>query len=79
MAACNFLMHTGDLLVFLCSGLVQQSCLVYSLSCLFWKSPLSAYRHFVLEQRFGFNRMTVKIFISDTVKNALLGFAIGTH
>ena len=40
--------------------------------------PLSLYRTFRLEQRFGFNRMTLKLFINDLLKNALLALIIGT-
>jgi len=34
--------------------------------------PFSIYRNFVLEQKFGFNRMTVKTFIADLIKEILL-------
>jgi STE24 endopeptidase len=34
--------------------------------------PFSIYRNFVLEQKFGFNRMSVKTFISDLIKEILL-------
>ena len=40
--------------------------------------PLSLYRTFRLEQRFGFNKMTPKLFINDLLKNALLALIIGT-
>ncbi len=40
--------------------------------------PLSLYRTFGLEQRFGFNKMTLALFVSDLLKNALLMLAIGT-
>ena len=40
--------------------------------------PLSLYRTFRLEQRFGFNKMTLKLFINDLLKNALLALLIGT-
>jgi STE24 endopeptidase len=39
--------------------------------------PLAAYRQFGLEARFGFNRMTPTLFISDLVKQALLAALIG--
>lgn len=39
--------------------------------------PLSWYRTFKLEQRFGFNKSTLKIFFTDLVKNALLALLIG--
>ena len=39
--------------------------------------PLSWYRAFRLEQRFGFNKSTLSIFISDTVKHAIIGLLIG--
>ena len=40
--------------------------------------PLSLYRTFGLEQRFGFNKMTPALFVSDLLKNTLLMLAIGT-
>ena len=40
--------------------------------------PLSVYRTFKLEQRFGFNRMTPRLFITDLLKNTLVMLAIGT-
>jgi STE24 endopeptidase len=40
--------------------------------------PLSLYTQFVIEEKFGFNRMTLKLFFADLVKEALLGAAIGT-
>jgi STE24 endopeptidase len=40
--------------------------------------PLSLYATFNLEQRFGFNRTTPWLFVSDLVKSAILGLAIGT-
>ncbi|MGV3742638.1 MAG: M48 family metallopeptidase [Burkholderiaceae bacterium] len=39
--------------------------------------PFSYYRQFVLEQKFGFNKMTPGLFVTDLVKGALLGAAIG--
>ena len=39
--------------------------------------PFSYYRQFVLEERFGFNKMTVGLWIADAVKGALVGAAIG--
>lgn len=40
--------------------------------------PLSIYRTFKLEQSFGFNKMTPKIFIMDMIKNGIVGLLIGT-
>ncbi len=39
--------------------------------------PFVLYRTFVVETRFGFNRMTVKLFVIDVVKQALLAIVIG--
>jgi len=39
--------------------------------------PLAWYRTFVLEQRFGFNRTTLSLWIADVVKGALIGAALG--
>ena len=40
--------------------------------------PLSLYAQFVVEERFGFNRMSIKLFIVDLLKQAALGLLIGT-
>jgi STE24 endopeptidase len=40
--------------------------------------PLSLYTQFVIEEKFGFNRMTLKLFFSDLLKQLLLGLVIGT-
>jgi len=39
--------------------------------------PLSLYRTFALEERFGFNKMTWKTYISDLLKNLMLSLLIG--
>ena len=40
--------------------------------------PLSLYRQFAIEEKFGFNRMTPKLFVIDLIKQTALGAAIGT-
>ena len=40
--------------------------------------PLSLYTQFVIEEKFGFNRMTIKLFVIDLVKQTALGLVIGT-
>jgi STE24 endopeptidase len=40
--------------------------------------PMSIYRTFKLEQSFGFNKMTPKIFVMDIIKNTVVGLLIGT-
>ncbi|MFZ4535725.1 M48 family metallopeptidase [Propionivibrio sp.] len=40
--------------------------------------PLALYTQFVIEEKFGFNRMTLKLFIVDLLKQTALGIAIGT-
>jgi len=39
--------------------------------------PFSIYSTFVIEEKFGFNRTTIKTFIIDMIKGSLLGLAIG--
>jgi STE24 endopeptidase len=39
--------------------------------------PLAIYRTFVIEARFGFNRMTLRLFVADLAKSIALGLAIG--
>lgn len=39
--------------------------------------PFALYRQFRLEERFGFNRMTLRLFVSDLAKQALLAALLG--
>ena len=39
--------------------------------------PVSYYRTFVIEQQFGFNKMTPRMFLADLVKRAALGMLFG--
>lgn len=39
--------------------------------------PFDYYSQFVLEEKFGFNKMTVRLFMTDMVKSLALGAAIG--
>ena len=39
--------------------------------------PLGLYQTFVLEQRFGFNKTTLRLWLQDLLKSSLLGAAIG--
>jgi STE24 endopeptidase len=42
------------------------------------RPALALYRQFVIEARFGFNRMTPSLFFADLLKHTLLGIVIGT-
>ncbi|GMM35143.1 zinc metalloprotease [Saccharomycopsis crataegensis] len=39
--------------------------------------PIECYQHFVLEEKFGFNKLTFKLFLLDTIKMLLLSIAFG--
>ncbi|MBI1771107.1 MAG: M48 family metallopeptidase [Burkholderiales bacterium] len=39
--------------------------------------PFSYYSQFVLEEKFGFNKMTLGLFFTDMIKNALIGAVLG--
>jgi STE24 endopeptidase len=39
--------------------------------------PLALYQTFVIEERFGFNKMSLKLWLADLAKTTLLGAAIG--
>ncbi len=41
------------------------------------ETPFSLYRTFVIEARFGFNKMTPRLYLADALKNLLLGAALG--
>lgn len=40
--------------------------------------PLGLYHQFVIEEEFSFNRMTLRIFLADHLKQAILAIVIGT-
>lgn len=54
-------------------GLILAFALISSLVDL----PFDYYKQFVLEQRFGFNKMSVRLFFADMLKNTLIGTIIG--
>ena len=43
-----------------------------------FSTPFSLYRHFVIEERFGFNKMNIKTFVTDKIKGIFLMTLIGT-
>jgi len=67
------------LLQWLPFGLVQQVALLTSFMVVgaMLDLPFALYRTFVLEQRFGFNKMTVSLWFKDLLKSAVLGALIG--
>lgn len=40
-------------------------------------TPFSLYRTFVIEERFGFNKLTLSLYLTDTLKGLLLGAILG--
>ena len=51
--------------------------LVYTFVSSLLDLPFSLYNTFVIEEKFGFNRTTIKTFITDMIKGSLLGLVIG--
>ncbi len=39
--------------------------------------PFDYYKTFVIDEKFGFNKMTVPMFVSDLIKHSLLGLTLG--
>lgn len=60
-------------------GMAHQMALVVAFAVLsgLLDLPFDWYRQFVLEQRFGFNKMTPGLWLADMAKGALVGAAIG--
>jgi STE24 endopeptidase len=67
------------ILEFMAPGLWQQVVLVLSFTLVggLIGLPLSIYQTFVLEQKFGFNKMTWKLWLSDASKGLILGLVLG--
>jgi STE24 endopeptidase len=66
-------------LEFMAPGLWQQVVLVLAFSLVggLIDLPMSLYQTFVLEQKFGFNKMSWKLWLSDSLKGLLLGLVLG--
>ncbi|NLF54778.1 MAG: M48 family metallopeptidase [Thauera phenolivorans] len=60
-------------------GIAHGVVLLASLAVIGWllELPFTLWRTFVVEKRFGFNRMTPALFIADTVKEGLLAALVG--
>ncbi|MDF2462912.1 MAG: peptidase [Ramlibacter sp.] len=67
------------LLRWLGSGMTQQLALMVGFALISGAIdlPLTLYQTFVIEERFGFNKMTFKLWLVDLVKSTVLGLAIG--
>lgn len=62
------------------SGEISHSLLfifTYSLATTIIGLPFDYYHHFVLEEKFGFNKQTLKLWITDFFKGQALAFAFG--
>lgn len=61
------------------SGLILSVvyCGVVALLLMIVKIPVSLYSHFVLEARYGFNKMTARTFVLDLFKGVVLGALLG--
>ena len=67
------------LLLSLGPGMVQQLALVASFVVIggIAELPFTLYQTFVIEERFGFNKMSLKLWLVDLVKSVALGAVIG--
>jgi STE24 endopeptidase len=67
------------LLGLLGAGMTQQIALVavFALIGGLLELPFSIYQTFVIEQRFGFNKMTWRLWLADAAKGIALGIALG--
>jgi len=61
------------------TGMIQQLALLASFALIggLLELPFSLYNTFVVEERFGFNKLTWKLWFTDLVKSTLLGALIG--
>ena len=61
------------------TGMMQQLALLGSFAAIggLIDLPFTLYQTFVIEERFGFNKMSLKLWLADLAKSTLLGAAIG--
>lgn len=69
----------ANLLTWLGGGMLQQLALIASFVLISGIAdlPLALYQTFVIEERFGFNKMTIKLWLIDLIKSSLLSVMIG--
>ena len=69
----------ANLLNWLGGGMAQQLALIGSLVLIsgIVDLPMTLYQTFVIEDRFGFNKMTLKLWMIDLIKSSLLSVIIG--
>ena len=67
------------LLAWVGPGMLQQLALVTSFVAIggLIELPFTLYQTFVIEERFGFNKMSLKLWLADLAKSTALGAAIG--
>ncbi|RZJ26847.1 MAG: M48 family peptidase [Haliea sp.] len=67
------------LLALLGTGMAQQLALLAAFALIggALELPFTLYQTFVIEERFGFNKMTARLWLGDLLKSTLLGVAIG--
>ncbi|MFT4102974.1 MAG: M48 family metallopeptidase [Burkholderiaceae bacterium] len=72
-------LHDGLTALLPDSPMIRQLLLVVAVALLggLVDLPLAWYRQFVLEQRFGFNRMTWRLYVSDLAKGLAVGAVLG--
>ena len=70
---------SATLLSHLGSGMSYQIALLVSFGVIsgILDLPLDYYKQFVLEEKFGFNKMTLRLYVTDMIKNTLIGALIG--
>lgn len=68
-----------SLMVWLGGGMIQQLTLIagFALISALIDLPLTLYQTFVIEDRFGFNKVTPKLWLADMLKSTLMGAVIG--
>lgn len=67
------------LLQWLGTGMIQQIALLASFVLIsgVLDLPLALYQTFVIEERFGFNKMTIRLWLIDLAKSCLIGALVG--
>lgn len=78
-AAC-ILTSLSSFLPWIGAGVISQSLVFMGLfTCIsiITSIPIKYYQNFVLEESYGFNKLTIKLWISDTIKQLLLTFVLG--
>lgn len=72
--------YAPSLTQWISNSIISQSLVfmgLFSIVSVVLSIPVKYYQNFVLEESYGFNKLTIKLWVSDTIKQLILTFVLG--